>query len=284
MDLTLDGLGVWTDEIVTRVERGRVQQYAAATNETSPALMQGEYAPPLFAAVAMRPALHKATDQVLPPDLAKTLLIVHGEHDLELHQPMRSGMTLRTRGMVSAVRVTKAGTGLVIKLETRDERGAPVNTQYQTTFLPGRGEGISVGVEPPDHRFPEALSKRSPDYVRSARTDKDQTFRYAEASGDHSAIHKDDALARSRGLPGIIVHGVCTMAMATRSVVECVAGGDHLRLRRVAVRFSRNVVPGQELVTRIWADPGSTAGVYRFETMNDPGDRVLTHGLAVIRA
>jgi acyl dehydratase len=44
--------------------------------------------------------------------------------------------------------------------------------------------------------------------------------RYAEASGDHNPIHQDEAVARSVGLPGVIAHGMYTMALAARAVAE----------------------------------------------------------------
>jgi acyl dehydratase len=42
--------------------------------------------------------------------------------------------------------------------------------------------------------------------------------RYAEASGDDNPIHQDDAVAQSVGLPGVIAHGMYTMALAARAV------------------------------------------------------------------
>ena len=42
--------------------------------------------------------------------------------------------------------------------------------------------------------------------------------RYAAASGDPNPIHQDDEVARSVGLPGVIAHGMYTMALAARAV------------------------------------------------------------------
>jgi acyl dehydratase len=42
--------------------------------------------------------------------------------------------------------------------------------------------------------------------------------RYAEASGDHNPIHQDESIAREVGLPGVIAHGMYTMALAARAV------------------------------------------------------------------
>ena len=41
---------------------------------------------------------------------------------------------------------------------------------------------------------------------------------YAAASGDHNPIHQDEEVARSVGLPGVIAHGMYTMALAARAI------------------------------------------------------------------
>lgn len=41
---------------------------------------------------------------------------------------------------------------------------------------------------------------------------------YAAASGDHNPIHQDEEVARSVGLPGVIAHGMYTMALAAHAV------------------------------------------------------------------
>ena len=40
---------------------------------------------------------------------------------------------------------------------------------------------------------------------------------YAEASGDHNPIHQDEDVARSVGLPGVIAHGMYTLALVGRA-------------------------------------------------------------------
>ncbi|KAA1428405.1 MaoC/PaaZ C-terminal domain-containing protein [Nocardioides antri] len=41
---------------------------------------------------------------------------------------------------------------------------------------------------------------------------------YAAASGDPNPIHQDEEIARAVGLPGVIAHGMYTMALAARAV------------------------------------------------------------------
>jgi acyl dehydratase len=50
--------------------------------------------------------------------------------------------------------------------------------------------------------------------------------RYAAASGDHNPIHQDEDVARSVGLPGVIAHGMYTMALAARAVSTWYPGAE----------------------------------------------------------
>jgi acyl dehydratase len=54
--------------------------------------------------------------------------------------------------------------------------------------------------------------------------------RYAGASGDHNPIHQDEEVARSVGLPGVIAHGMYTMALAARAVAEWFPGAELVSL------------------------------------------------------
>src|SRR3989442_15773704 len=48
----------------------------------------------------------------------------------------------------------------------------------------------------------------------------EQIRAYAEASGDRNPIHLDEVFARSVGLPGVIAHGLLTMAFGAQLVTD----------------------------------------------------------------
>jgi acyl dehydratase len=73
------------------------------------------------------------------------------------------------------------------------------------------------------------------------------TKRYAEASGDPNPIHTDPEYARNVGLPGVILHGLWTMAQVARANAA-VADGDPRALKRLAVQFRGMGFPEQEIV------------------------------------
>ena len=73
------------------------------------------------------------------------------------------------------------------------------------------------------------------------------TKRYAEASGDPNPIHTDPEFAKSVGLPGVILHGLYSMAQVARAHTEA-AGGDPRALKRLSVQFRGMGFPEQEIL------------------------------------
>ena len=277
MGFDVAGLGQWSEEREFKVEPGRTVAYAAATNDTNPRHTGGELAPPVFAVVPIWEAMGMAVAKVTPPEVL--MRVLHGEQDMVFHRPLVPGEVLRSRAAPIGVRVVPSGTTLVVKTESQGEDGELVNEQWSTTFFRGVSDGEGGGESAPEHKLTAEVKGSGVLSEVTYRTDEDQTFRYAEASGDHMPIHLDENVARAVGLPGIIIHGLCTMAFCSRAVIEEVAGGDPTRLRRLAVRFSRPVLPGQEITTRFY---GAGSGRYGFETVNPEGEAVVKDGLAEV--
>lgn len=70
------------------------------------------------------------------------------------------------------------------------------------------------------------MSQPTPLPTRTFTITRAELVRYAEASGDHNPIHQDEDVARSVGLPGVIAHGMYTMALAARAVSEWFPGAE----------------------------------------------------------
>jgi acyl dehydratase len=283
MGFDLSKLGQWSDEKEFKVESDRTKAYAAATNDTNARHTNGELAPPVFAVVPIWEAMGMAVMQVTPPELA--LMVVHGEQDMFIHRPITPGMVTRSKAAPVGVHVKPSGTTVVAKTETHDDNGELLVEMFMTSFFRGASEGESAGEQAPSHTVDVAVKERDPIATVTYKIDDDQTYRYAEASGDHMPIHLDENIAKSVGFPGIIVHGLCTMAFTSRAIVEQCCDGEPARLKRLAVRFSRPVLPGQEITTRIW-DAGERDGrrVFAYETTNPEGAVVIKDGLAEVEA
>lgn len=260
------------------VDADRARAYAEATNDPNPVYRDGRYAPPVFGVVPTWEAFQAICDELVPVEFNPMML--HAEHDMRFHQPLAPGMVLTTVSRGYSYRVARSGTWITALISSEDDGGRPVLDQFATVFVRGMRAGEDWGPERPGYGFPDGARDHLVAEVKR-HVDDDQTFRYREASGDSNAIHVDDASARAARLPGIILHGLCTMAMCGSALVDEVAGGDPTRLGRLAVRFSKPVFPGQDLVVSIYDGGG---GVFAFEARSGAGHRVVRDGRAELRS
>ena len=109
----------------------------------------------------------------------------------------------------------------------------------------------------------------------------EQIQRYAAASGDRNPIHLDETFARSAGLPGVIAHGMLTMAFANQMVTDWL--GDRSMLKRLRGRFGAMVLPGDEVTCSgsvTSKDDGTRRVVISLSVSNQRGEKVFTKGVA----
>jgi acyl dehydratase len=248
------------------VTEAAIQAYADATDDVPGG--------PVFAIVPVWNTIAPASKAVASDDVRR--FVVHYEQDMLLHRPLDAGMRVVSRATPVAVLPRPNGTSLVVKTETRDEGGELVNEHHVTEFFRGVQAEEGVGERPPDHRL---SVDDDPIAEVTYLVAQDQTVRYAAASGDDFAIHLDDESARSVGLPGRIVHGLCTLAFAGRAVLEAAGIDDPRAVKRIAVRFSAPLFPGEPLTTRVW----NVNGAFGFESVNPQGTAVLKDGRLELR-
>lgn len=111
--------------------------------------------------------------------------------------------------------------------------------------------------------------------------------RYAGASGDFNPIHWSDRVATEVGLPGVIAHGMYTLALAARAV-DTWAGGPG-RVRELGCKFTKPVVvpdddTGVEVVVRGKVANVTDDGVQVSLEVTCGGEKVLGAPKAVLRA
>jgi acyl dehydratase len=230
----------------------RIAAYAEATGDPLPAYRgPAAIAPPVFAIVPAWPAVAAVlADESTGIEVGRT---VHGEQRMRVHRHIRAGDGLRSVGRLASVEDRGANEVFVIALETTGADGEPVAEQDVVVVSRGTAASASeapatAGSKPSRAEAPEP---RPPDVERTVVLDPGITHAYAAASGDDNRIHVDDDFARSVGLPGIIVQGLCLLSIALQPVVEEVAG-DPALVREVAVRFARPIRPGRPFTTRVW--------------------------------
>lgn len=123
--------------------------------------------------------------------------------------------------------------------------------------------------------------------VKTFRVTRADLIRYAGASGDFNPIHWSDRTAAKVGLPGVIAHGMFTMALVGRAVTEWAGAPD--AVVEYGVRFARPVVvpdddEGTEIEVRAAVKGVTDDGLTRLDlTATCRGEKVLAQARALVR-
>jgi acyl dehydratase len=282
MPLNPSCLGKTYPPVKTEVTLDALQRYALACNDNNPRYFDGGsaddiVAPPMFAVVVTWLSVISAmTDPELHADL---LRLLHSAQDIEFLAPIRPGDSIISTGRIASIETHQNGESMALELEARNARGEFINRTVFTSFIRGRRAAAAFAQPKAD----DAIVRGAAQITVAQTIDRDQTSRYAAASGDLNPIHADVNVAQMAGLPGIIVHGLCTMAFTAKVMVDHLADGDPTRLKRLAVRFSRPVFPGDTISTKVWP-VGDRNGcrAYMYETYNAAGLTVIRDGVAEI--
>jgi acyl dehydratase len=123
--------------------------------------------------------------------------------------------------------------------------------------------------------------------ARTFRLTRADLVRYAGASGDFNPIHWSDRIATSVGLPGVIAHGMLTMALAGEALAAWL--GDTTKIVEYGVTFTNPVlVPdddeGAEVVVAGTVKRQTDDGLFQIDlTATAGGQKVLGQARALVR-
>jgi acyl dehydratase len=266
-------IGYTRDSEEFRTNTQRLAQFAEAVGDTNPDHRAGRIASPVFHHVPVMQSMVEVLKAVASG------FLIHGEQDFVYHQPIVPGQRLYSRSRLVGIRNSGAGALFLVHSETRTHDGEAVCTQRAACLVQGREVPEDLGEA---HPGTPAISRNGTPAISTFSINDQQTLRYAEAARDYSPYTLDANAAKMLGLPGAIVHGMCTLALIARSVVDGACGGDTRQLRRLGCRFSHPlyVEPGQEMQVRQWRAPGTVA----FEAHDRRGNLVVKNGFAEVAA
>jgi len=176
-------------------------------------------------------------------------MLLHGEQDLEIHQPIPPEAKVTSNGRVKEIWDKGKAALVVLEVETRDEAGSPLFTNRFSLFL--RGEG-GFGGEPGPKAGNEAPD-REPDGVIEVPTMPQQALIY-RLSGDKNPLHADPEFAKMAGFDKPIIHGLCSFGVACKAIVDTCLDGDVNKVARYQARFAGVGFPGETYETSYWKE------------------------------
>jgi (3R)-3-hydroxyacyl-CoA dehydrogenase / 3a,7a,12a-trihydroxy-5b-cholest-24-enoyl-CoA hydratase / enoyl-CoA hydratase 2 len=193
--------------------------------------------------------------------------IVHAESEFIFYHPVTALSEIVCHVTLQSVEQTPAGEMIVFSSSLSDA----------DNLLLERRDGFIVRTSKKSSvRASEVLSGT---IIAEIETHKGQSREYARASLDANYIHTSGLFARLMGFKGVILHGLCTMSLASHAIIRGSAYNDPKRLKRMSVRFSKPVYPGERLylVRNI-----SENSALHFEVHNSKGMPVIRNGHAEV--
>ena len=258
------------------VDPERVISYAKATNESNPRYFEKDETklaiPPVFpVTMFIDPMIQFVTDDSLNLDTSR---MVHGEQEILYHRPLKPWDKISTEVELESIDVKDSGDILWAVFKGLSEDELAFEMRASMFFRKPRKKPKQRISREKKERIERQIAVQT-----QMKVTPDQSVRYAAASGDENPIHLDRDIARSVGLPDIILHGLCTLAFATQAIVDELAKGDPTKVRQLKVRFSKPVFMNDTLTTEGWIlKEDNTRKLIGFETRNQRGDVVLTMG------
>ena len=306
MPLPASLIGIATEPVIHPVDSRWLMAYAASIGSHDACYLDtrrdgGVVGHPLFPVCLEWPAVLALRDRLLSAGLTSEEAArgVHYTHDLTVHRLARPGDRLSTTARLASVSAKRSGALAVIELVTVDESGQPVATTMMGTVYrdtPVAGAADLGAVVPRRHTVPAQPSTsdaRDPSgrFAYRLPIHHNAAHVYTECARIWNPIHTDPRTAERAGLPGIILHGTATLAMAISGVVSQEASGQPQRIRHIGARFVGMVPIPTEIEIRILdrrrrhgtADGLQVDGdLVTFDVRGGTGQVVLSHGTAVV--
>jgi len=238
---------------------------------------EGPVAHPLFSVCYEWPALLALRAKAVKESWA--VQGVHSTHHVVVHRLPSATDRLLTRAQIILVRPSRAGTLVLARLSTVDRNGRPVTTtDYGSVYRGITTDGdVRAPAEPLVRPAPPAAAETR--WTAAVAVASHAAHVYSECARIWNPIHTDIAVARSAGLAAPILHGSATLALAVSRVIAHDLGGDPMRVKEIAVRFTGMVPMPSTFTVR---GRGRAGDLLAFDAIDARGEPILSDG--VLRA
>lgn len=178
--------------------------------------------------------------------------LLHGEQYLEvLKWPLPQSATIETKYEILDVIDKGKAAVIVAAFHSHDkETGDKLFYNVGSFFLRGSG-GFGGPTKGKDRGAITAANKppqRQPDYTTEYTVPEDLAALY-RLSGDFNPLHIDPDFAAVGNFPKPILHGLCSLGISSRILVD-----KYGVFNNVKVRFSGHVFPGETLQIASWKE------------------------------
>lgn len=271
-----------------QIDSRKTTNYAAALGDMNPVYMddtrqKGTIAHPVFP-VAVTWPLIQALPEKLSDDVPFDVIsrMVHYSEHLEIHRPVKPIDKLTVEGKIAAVLSHRAGTVVVTRIDAVDNKGETVFTEYIG--------GMFRGVECEEEKGRESLPQNyvtgdvsKPLWSSKIHVNQSLPYVYDGCSDIVFPIHTSPAFATMVGLPGIILQGTCTLALAVTEIVNRELDGDSCAIKSIGCNFGAMVLPETDIqIETKQIEQKENSKIIYFRVLNNESKQSVKNGYVVV--
>lgn len=169
--------------------------------------------------------------------------LVHERQAITLNGPLPVAASGRAVTTVTAIEDRRVGASVTFTGELISEDGETLAMTAMTTFISGVG---GCGTHGDVVRDRPARIRGDLDLCVEVPTSEAMAAIY-RLSGDTNPLHIDPELAHQAGFERPILHGLATLGLTTRTIVDGLCDHDPEAISGVQCRFANPVLPGQRV-------------------------------------
>ncbi len=184
--------------------------------------------------------------------------VLHAGQEIIMHKPFPKEGSVEAKTRITHVTDKGERVGALIvsdRVVSDVATGEDICTLVTTILARGNG---GFGGERKATPKTDIIPKCEPDMVCDLPTLAQQALIY-RLSGDLNPLHASPSVARHAGFKAPILHGLCTMGVATHALLKSCCDYDTSRFKRLRLRFSAPVYPGETIRTEIWKNGNEMA-------------------------
>lgn len=209
---------------------------------------------------------------------------VHYTEALEFVRPIRPDDRLSIAGEIAAITSHPGGTYIVMCYIAQDAQDETVFTEY----IGGLLRGVKcIGEDRYSLDCPAIVRRHDevePHWEESIDISPVSAHVYDGCTDIIFPIHTSAAFAKAVGLPGIILQGTATLAIAVKEALNREGGGDPTLVAGIRCGFKNMVIPGTRIVIRCFGE--TVCAGFRsvnFDVLNVDGKSAIAGGQLLLR-
>ncbi|UYP44418.1 hypothetical protein NEF87_000703 [Candidatus Lokiarchaeum ossiferum] len=261
MELDLKYVGTILKPYKTRVTWRQTTNYAASIKDSNPYYFDDEQkgglvAHPLFPVVVNWPIIENISEFIIDQNFPQHFLArgVHYSEHIIVHRLIKPKDRLQIEGQIAAIKPHRAGSHFIGEFKATDRKGYRVFTEYTGIMLRGvkcSPEGAEISNLPTMPSYLDNKWQGKPEWVEDIFIDLCLPYVYDGCTNIVFPIHTSPKFAHSVKLPGNILQGTATLAIAVSSIINRESGGNPSNVKEIYCQFTGMVLPGTEIKLQV---------------------------------